>query len=256
MSDHDLELLARVKADGRRGRNRRLVVGAGVLATLLLLGAIGIASIDGARPERVRVAAPDDIGGDAQATTTTTSTVHETTTTTKAELYAPTQDPPEETTTTTQQPAADSRPPSAPASATTRHGPSGLVLTITSNRTSLRSSEEAAFTLTVHNESAVPRTYNSSPGPRFALVSNGQQVWHDGCEMAYPAIFGTAEIAPGGEVIFNGKYPQTADDPAARERCEQPPGDYELTGIFQWCPNGDDECEDIAITPIAIPIVA
>ena len=140
-------------------------------------------------------------------------------------------------------------------SSKTSHEPSGLAFTLTTGANNFRSSDSVSFTLVVRNNSASPRTFNSSPGPRFALFSRDKQVWNDGCETAYAAIFGTDEIAPGEEITFTGKYPQTLEDPASRQKCQQPPGDYNLTGLFQWCPTGGDDCEDVAITPVAVRIV-
>lgn len=259
MSDHDHRLLADVKATGRARRNRRVALIAGVVAGVFLVSAIGVASLDDDRPQRVRIAAPgseDDIDEASRPTTTTTglgveptsTTALERATTTTAASPPAVPDRPKEATTTTQ-------PPSTAISANHRHEPSGLVFTLTSSRNQFRTSDQATFELVVRNESGVPRTYNSSPGPRFAFVRDGQQVWHDGCETAYPAIFGTDEIAPGEEVRFTGAYPQTSPDGQPRESCQQPPGDYNLTGLFQWCPQGGEECEDIPLTPVPIEII-
>ena len=127
---------------------------------------------------------------------------------------------------------------------------------LTTSANSFRSSDNVSFTLVVRNNSTSARTYNSSPGPRFALTSGDKQIWNDGCETAYAAIFATDEIGPGEEVTFTGSYPQTMDDPASRESCQRPPGEYNLTGMFHWCPTGGDDCEHVPITPVAVRIVA
>ncbi|MFP5326188.1 MAG: hypothetical protein ACLGHT_01750 [Acidimicrobiia bacterium] len=266
MSDHEHELLARVKAEGHRRRQRRLGVFGAAMAVVILAGALGLASLPDDGGQQVRVAAPadqpDTTVRDATATTTTiTEGITPTTSfgdasppTTTAGPAGPsgpaTTTPPETTTTTARAPLG--------AASVTDHPASGLTFELSTPKNRFRSAEKVEFTLVVRNKGSKTTTYNSSPGPRFAFLAADEQVWNDGCETGYPAIFTTAEIAPGASVTFTGSYPQTTDDPDARERCQQPAGDYALTGLFQWCSGpAEDPCsegERIGISPIEVTI--
>lgn len=265
MSDQENELLARVKAEGRRRRNLRRGVLGSAMAVVLMAGALGLASLPDSGGQQVRVAAPagqpDTTVSDASTTTTITEGITPTTSfddvsppTTTASPDGPsgpaTTTPRETTTTTARAPLG--------AASVTNHPASGLTFELSTPKNRFSSAEKVDFTLVVRNNGSAAATYNSSPGPRFAFLAADEQVWNDGCETGYPAIFTTAEIAPGASVTFTGSYPQTAEDPDARERCQQPPGDYALTGLFQWCSGpAEDPCsegERIGISPIEVTI--
>lgn len=202
---------------------------AGLCALLLAAGVVMAVTMREDKPTSVSTGSPGETA-DSSTTTSPSTTEQEATTTTQPSTTA--------------------------TSSPTRHDPSGLVFTLSTSSTEFRSGDEVAFTLLVRNDSNQTRTYNSSPGPRFAFTSGDKQIWNDGCETAYAAIFATDEIAPGEEVTFTGSYPQTLNDPASRESCQQPPGDYNLTGLFQWCPTEGDDCEHVPITPVAVRIIA
>ena len=242
MSDHDHQLLAQVKAEGRRRKRLHLGSLAAVVAVIAIAGAV---SAGGSQTDQqVRVAAPGTTTttSDPLPTTTTgvpsvTSQPPGSTTTTVVRGEVPRQ---ETTTTTTER--GD-----APIHGTTRHAESGLTLTLVAENAVFGRNERVRFTLMVTNDSTEPRVYDASPGPRLELVQGGERRWDDGCGGAYPAVFHTERIAPGQTVTFHGEYPSS---------CPVGAGSYGLTGIFSWCPvtQPRESCERIPIEPIAVTI--